>query len=118
MTKVQINGKEYNLAYNIQGACLYERTTGRNPLNIAEEFQGSLENLLRLGYCMVISCNNEQTTPDIDEVMRTITADELGKFLTATRNEMNAYFQPLPGDASPVHDASSSGEVEDNNPNL
>lgn len=117
MTKVQINGKEYNFAYNIQGACLYERTTGRNPLNIAEEFQGSLENLLRLGYCMVISCNNEQTTPDIDEVMRTITADELGKFLTATRNEMNAYFQPLPGDESRSSAPGAEDNEGDNNPN-
>lgn len=97
MKTIKFQGKECNVGYSMMAACLYERTTGINPLSDDERNQ-SLENLLTMAYCQLVTTDRETDYPDLDDVMMQLTAEEMTDLLQAAAEERAAYYLPLAGD--------------------
>lgn len=68
MTQIKLQGKEYNLAYNMLVAITYERITGNSSLELDQFNNGKVENILMLGFAM-ITCNN-QTDMELDTFLQ------------------------------------------------
>lgn len=104
MAKVKINGREYNIGYNLNTAVAYERLTGKSAFELQQFLDGKLEPQLALGYAMLLSNNDPANVPDMDELLQSITnIKETQAFLDSMAAELKAYF--LPGkDEKPKND--------------
>ena len=93
---ITIAGRPYAIACNLKTLCIYEKATGRNPLQLEEEFAGSnsLNNLVTLGCCMLQACNAD--APDFDTLTTDITSAELTALLKTVNEAIAAYFAPQP----------------------
>lgn len=92
MRTITIGGKELNMSFSMQAACLYERVTGHNPLDIQSEFVGKIENNLTMAACILQTSNED--APDLNTLLKSLTASETTELLTATTAEIQSYFAP------------------------
>lgn len=92
-----INGKQYNISFNLHAACLYERITKRNALEDVANFP-SMELILTMGFCMILSSNQEEDTPDFDDYLKSIKFNETAPLLNDIKSSIRDFFNVLPGD--------------------
>lgn len=105
MRKVTINGREYNIGYNMNTAIAYERMTGKNAFELQQFQDGKLEPQLALGYAMLLSCNDPATLPDMEEMLQSITdLQTMNDFLYAIADELKVFFK-VGKDEKPAKDA-------------
>lgn len=97
MKKIKFQGEECKIGYTMMAACLYERTTGINPLSDDQRNQ-SLENLLTMAYCQLVTTESEKDYPALDDVLLQLTAEEMTDLLHAAADERAAYYLPLAGE--------------------
>lgn len=102
MRKVTINGREYNIGYNMNTAIAYERMTGENAFNNLEAIANSTEKQMALGYAMLLSNNDPIHIPDMQELCQQMSDYKEAKaFLDAVGWELAEFFKVQPGDAAP-----------------
>lgn len=102
MTKVKLNGQEYNLAMNWKAAIRFERETKKNALDIHNFDGGSLESIFQLGFAMVAANNPTAQIPDFDAFLDMIgNGEEDAQFINAIVKEYQDFILPKPGDQQP-----------------
>ena len=100
MTTIIYKGKERKLSFNIAAAIAYERKTGRNFFNDLTAIQeGKLEQLITIGWCMLIANNDPHDIPDFEEFTQSMEFDEeTTAFINGLSAELTSYFKPEAGE--------------------
>lgn len=126
MQTITINGKTLNMKYTMLTGIVYQRMTGRNPLDLKQFDSNEIEPIIQMGYSLLLSSNEVKDVPEYVEVLKSISdADTMMQFVQATSAELKLYFHPANGDIpgaqpgqEPAEDipgaqASSPAEKED-----
>lgn len=101
--QITLCGKELKLAYSLHTAVSYEKMTGKSALDLKQFQPTDKDNphsypvapLVELGYCMLLSCNDEKDIPSFEDLQRSVsTIDEMTSFLNAVSAELIAFYQP------------------------
>ena len=113
MQTITINGKTLSMKYTMLTGIVYQRMTGRNPLDLKQFDSNEIEPIIQMGYSLLLSSNEVKDVPDYVEVLKSISdADTMMQFVQATSAELKLYFQPANGDipgAQPNSPASPEG---------
>ena len=101
-TKINIAGKELNLAYTLHAAVSYEKMTGKNALDLSQfDFgeTGLIEPIIVIGYCMINASNPKSEVPEFEDYLNAINDFETTKELIAkVMPEIFAFFRPTAAD--------------------
>lgn len=99
MRQITINGREYNIGYNLQTPIAYEQLTGKNGFDLQQFMDGTAEPQLTLAYAVLLSCNDPEQLPNMGEFLRSITSlEDMTTLLNAVSAEMQAFYKVDKGD--------------------
>ena len=98
-TTIKVAGKDLKLAYTLHTAVSYEKMTGKNALDLAQFQDGNLAPVIDLGYCMIVSANQEPDVPKYEDFLKSIdTAEQMTALVKAVTVELSAFFKPTEAD--------------------
>lgn len=97
MDRLKLSNGEYDFAFNMYAAAIYEAATGRNALDIDSEFNGKIANLLQLCFC-IIDANNESAPNDYGNWLRALTWEDTQAAVAATSAAVGRFFAPTADD--------------------
>lgn len=107
MTEIKIKENVYKVAFNMQTAIAYERTTNKNPLDLTQFQEGKIENVLVLGYCMILTSNDPESVPAYEEYISSFdTFSKVSEIANIVSAELMAFFGLTEAD---IKKASSKG---------
>lgn len=93
--KVTICGKELQLKYSLHAATAFEKMTGKSALDLSQFQNNQLAPVVELGYCMLLSFNNEEDVPKYEDMLRDLDSiEKMTAFVQAVSEELIAFYRP------------------------
>ena len=96
---ITINGKELRLAYSMLTAVSYEKMTGKSALDLSQFQNNEIGPVAEIGYCMLLSGNEEKDVPKFDEVLNSLdSVEKLTGFVQAVSEVLIEFYTPNKAD--------------------
>ena len=96
---ITINGKELRLAYSMLTAVSYEKMTGKSALDLSQFQNNEIGPVAEIGYCMLLSGNEEKDVPKFDEVLNSLdSVEKLNGFVQAVSEVLIEFYAPTKAD--------------------
>ena len=96
---ITICGKELRLVYSMLTAVSYEKRTGKSALDLSQFQNNDIGPVAEIGYCMLLSGNEEKDVPKFDEVLNSLnTMEKLTAFVQAVSEVLIEFYTPNKAD--------------------
>lgn len=96
MTKVQLNGVEYDIKMGWKAVFEFQNATGKDALNFIETFkEQKMEDIFRMIHAMLIGSNRDKQVPNFDDFVDMLGNDaESAKIIDTFRTEYLPWVTP------------------------
>lgn len=96
MTKVMLNGVEYDIKMGWKAVFEFQNATGKDALNFIETFkEQKMEDIFRMIHAMLVASNRDKQVPSFDEFVDLLdNAAESAKIIKTFQSEYLAWIAP------------------------
>lgn len=116
MTKVTLNGVEYDIKMGWRAAFEFQNATGKNAFNFIETFkEQKLEDVFQMIHAMMVAANRDKQVPSFDEFVDMLGNDaESAKIIDTFRTEYLAWVAPQAAEQNDQPEAAKKGKQSKN----